>query len=141
MSWVKRVEAVMNVLKGSSIEEIGLIEGELEISLRRSPGKEIILKPRQSTTVHHMNTPESEGHCTDVRTPLTGLYYAAPSPTSPPFTKVGDTIKAGQVIALIEAMKVFSEITSDVSGRVVAIKVQPSDIVKKGDVLLQVETE
>lgn len=140
MSWVKRVEAIMNVLKGSSIEEIELIEGGVEISLRRSPGNEIILKPRQSTTAHHMNTPEDEGQPTDIRSPLTGVYYAAPSPTSTPFAKVGDPIKVGQVIALIEAMKVFSEITSDVSGRVVAIKVQASDIVKKGDVLLQVET-
>jgi acetyl-CoA carboxylase biotin carboxyl carrier protein len=139
MSWVKRVEAVMDVLKGSGIEEIELIEGELEICLRRSPGNYLVQKVQQFTAVQRENPSEVEGNIKDVKAPLTGVYYAAPAPTDPPFIKVGDTIKAGQTIGLIEAMKVFSEIASDASGRIVAIKVCGGEVVKKGAILLQVE--
>jgi acetyl-CoA carboxylase biotin carboxyl carrier protein len=141
MSWVERVEAVMSMLKGSSIEEIELTEGELKILIRRSPGNIIAVRALQQMDVQQGNTlvPRSTNRTLDMRSPLTGVYYAASSPTSPPFINVGDSITVGQTIALIEAMKVFSEIPSEVSGRVVAIKVQNSDVVKKGDVLFQVE--
>lgn len=141
MVWVKRVEAILNALKGSSISEIELVEGELEIILRRSPGTLVAV---QTAPVHirqqsSASSPASSLHLSAMKSPLTGVYYASPSPTDAPFIKVGDIIKVGQTIALIEAMKVFSEIASDVSGRVVAVKVQSGAVVKKGEVIFQVE--
>lgn len=73
-----------------------------------------------------------------VAAPLTGLYYSAPSPTSPPFVSVGDMIHVGQVVALIEAMKVFNEIQSEVSGRVVKILATNGAVVQKGEALMRV---
>ena len=70
---------------------------------------------------------------------LTGVYYASPSPDTAPFINIGDTVTIGQTIALIEAMKVFNEIPSEVAGRVIAIKAQNGDVVKKGDILFQIE--
>lgn len=143
MSWVKRVEDVLDVLKGSGIEEIELAEGELEIVVRRSPG--VILEARflapggQPAGSQPGQTLISAGRVLDMKAPLTGVYYAAPSPTSASFINVGDMVSVGQTIALIEAMKVFSEIPSEVAGRVVVLNVQSGDVVKKGDVLFQVE--
>jgi acetyl-CoA carboxylase biotin carboxyl carrier protein len=146
MSWVKRVEAVLDVLKGSNIDEIELVEGELEITLRRSSGNVVAVQapplPPNRQYSHQPNTPPppvSHAQTSAMNAPLTGVYYEASTPAEPPFVKVGDVIKVGQTIAIIEAMKVFSEIASDVSGRVVAIKVKNGDVVKKGDVILQVE--
>ena len=139
MLWVKRIEAVLDVLKGSSIGEIELAEGELEIILRRSPGNTITVTSSQHTTVHHVDVPVPHKHFIDMKASLTGVYYASPTPTANPFVKIGDIVQVGQTVALIEAMKVFSEIPSDVAGRVIAIKAQNGDVVKKGDVLLQVE--
>lgn len=76
-----------------------------------------------------------------VAAPLTGLYYSAPSPTSPPFVSVGDMIHVGQVVALIEAMKVFNEIQSEVSGRVVKILATNGAVVQKGEALMRVVPE
>lgn len=141
MSWVERVEAMLEVLKGSSIGEIELSEGGLEIILRRQPGNLVAVVPHQSigTDVHSGHTSVSHSSTIDMKIPLTGVYYTAPTPTAPPFVSVGDIIQVGQTVALIEAMKVFSEIPSEVAGRVVAIQAQNGDVVKKGDVLLQVE--
>jgi acetyl-CoA carboxylase biotin carboxyl carrier protein len=139
MSWVKRVEAVMDVLKGSSISEIELAEGEFEIILRRNPGTVVTVKALHHDGVQHTDTPISDSRFTELQSPLTGVYYTAGSPDSAPFVKVGDTIKVGQIIALIEAMKVFNEIQAEAGGRVVAIKALSGDVVKKGEVLFLVE--
>src|SRR5260221_9240122 len=71
--------------------------------------------------------------------PLTGVYYAAPSPEEPPFVAVGDIVSAGQVVALIEAMKVFNEVQAEVAGRVTTIVAGNGNVVQKGDVLLRIE--
>jgi acetyl-CoA carboxylase biotin carboxyl carrier protein len=71
-----------------------------------------------------------------VTTPMNGIFYDAPSPTSPPFVKEGDNVATGQIIGLIEAMKVFNEIPSPISGTVKKIVAEPGAIVAVGDTLL-----
>lgn len=73
---------------------------------------------------------------TPVSSPMTGIYYSASSPGSPPFAKEGDTVQAGQVVGLIEAMKVFNEITAPVSGRVTKVAAANGDLVQPGDAIL-----
>ncbi len=75
---------------------------------------------------------------TPVNSPTTGIYYSSPNPGSPPFVSEGDTVTAGQVIGLIEAMKVFNEITSTVSGRVVKVVATNGQLVNPGDPLILV---
>ncbi len=70
--------------------------------------------------------------------PLTGIYYASPSPTAPPFATVGQEIVVGQVIGLIEAMKLFNEIKSDASGRISRVAVENGKVVKAKQILLEV---
>jgi acetyl-CoA carboxylase biotin carboxyl carrier protein len=74
-----------------------------------------------------------------VRAPLTGVYYNAASPTSPPFVTVGQKIDVGHVIGLIEAMKLFNEIKSDQAGRVVRIVAEAGKLVKAKQPLIEVE--
>jgi acetyl-CoA carboxylase biotin carboxyl carrier protein len=62
-----------------------------------------------------------DGHV--IRSPMVGTYYASPNPDSPPFVKVGQTVKQGETLGIIEAMKMFNPIEADVSGTVRAILV------------------
>src|SRR5260370_36994727 len=71
--------------------------------------------------------------------PLTGVYYATPSPEEPPFVAVGDVVSAGQVVALIEAMKVFNEIQAEVAGRVTTIAAGQGNVVQEGAGALRAE--
>ena len=71
--------------------------------------------------------------------PLTGVYYTSPSPSSPPFIAVGDMVQTGQVIALVEAMKVFNEIQAEISGRVIELVATNGEVVQKGDVLIRIQ--
>jgi acetyl-CoA carboxylase biotin carboxyl carrier protein len=74
-----------------------------------------------------------------VKAPLTGIFYSAPSPASPPYITVGQRIKVGDVIGLIEAMKLFNEIKSDQAGRVVRMVAESGKLVKAKQPLIEVE--
>lgn len=71
-----------------------------------------------------------------IASPMTGIYYSASSPASPPFVREGDRVEAGQVVALIEAMKVFNEITAPMGGTVLRITVENGSLVQQGDPLV-----
>ena len=57
-----------------------------------------------------------------VRSPMVGTFYSSPNPDSPPFVKIGQTVKAGETLGIIEAMKMFNPIEADVAGTVLAIQ-------------------
>jgi acetyl-CoA carboxylase biotin carboxyl carrier protein len=73
-----------------------------------------------------------------VTSPMTGIYYGAPSPNAPPFVREGESVTAGQVVGLIEAMKVFNEITATTSGTVSKVVAESGQLVQPGDPLLYI---
>jgi acetyl-CoA carboxylase biotin carboxyl carrier protein len=73
-----------------------------------------------------------------VTSPMHGIYYGSPSPTSAPFVREGDAVLAGQVVALIEAMKVFNEITATTSGTVLKLAAETGSMVEPGQPLIYV---
>jgi acetyl-CoA carboxylase biotin carboxyl carrier protein len=74
-----------------------------------------------------------------VTAPLTGVWYAAPSPGARPYVQEGDEIGAGAVVGLIEAMKLFNEIKSDVAGKVVRVLVERGTLVKRQQPLVEID--
>lgn len=76
----------------------------------------------------------------DVTAPLPGTFYTRESPSSPPYVEVGATIAAGDTIGLIEVMKMFNPVPSEVAGTVVEVCVESEDGVDVGDVLIRVES-
>jgi acetyl-CoA carboxylase biotin carboxyl carrier protein len=74
-----------------------------------------------------------------VKAPLTGIFYGSPAPGSAPYVQVGGEIVVGQVIGLIEAMKLFNEIKSDLAGRVVRVVAESGQLVKAKQPLIEVE--
>jgi acetyl-CoA carboxylase biotin carboxyl carrier protein len=146
--WIKRVEELIQVLEGSTIGELELTEAGTEIIIRRRPDMMMISMPTQQWSLTHAGIQVTPGSGVQqvqgdgslpVLTPLTGVYYSAPSPTSPPFVHPGDIVHVGQVVALIEAMKVFNEIQSEVTGRVLEIVGINGNVVHQGDILIRVE--
>ena len=74
-----------------------------------------------------------------VTAPMVGIYYHSPTPEDPPYVKVGDVIRVGQTIGLIEAMKVFSEVPSEAAGRVTEIAAENGALVQLGQPLFYLE--
>lgn len=79
---------------------------------------------------------QPEENLAEIVSPMVGVFYRAPSPNDPNFVEVGDKVEVGQTVALVEAMKVFNEITAEVAGTIVEIKPQSSDLVETGQVLI-----
>lgn len=97
--------------------------------------------PQIETPQEKQKESELEGEIVDIVAPLVGVFYRAPAPDAPPFVEVGDHIEVGTEIGLIEAMKVFSPIPSDVAGEVVEIPAENGKLVQKGEVLVRVRVE
>ena len=79
--------------------------------------------------------PEPEEDLHIVRSPIVGTFYEAPTPGAPPFVKVGDPVEVGQVLCIVEAMKLMNEIEAEVSGEIVKIYVENAESVEFGQAL------
>jgi len=75
----------------------------------------------------------------EVVSPMVGTFYRAPAPDEPPFIEVGDTVRKGQTVCIVEAMKLMNQIEAEVTGRVVEILVQNAQPIEYGQVLMRVE--
>jgi acetyl-CoA carboxylase biotin carboxyl carrier protein len=147
-AWLERVEDLINLLEGSTVSELELTEAGTEIIIRRRSGMVMVTAPGPQSTTGHACAPVVPGASSAavkeessvaITAPMTGVYYSAPSPNSPPFVSLGDMVHVGQVVALIEAMKVFNEIQTEISGRVVALAAPNGEVVQKGEVLLRIQ--
>jgi acetyl-CoA carboxylase biotin carboxyl carrier protein len=75
----------------------------------------------------------------EVKSPIVGTFYRSPSPEKPPYIKVGDSIEVGSVVCIVEAMKLFNEIESEISGKVVKILIEDSSPVEYDQPLFLVD--
>ena len=75
----------------------------------------------------------------EIRSPIVGTFYRSSSPEKPPYAKVGDTIEVGQVVCIVEAMKLFNEIESEIAGKVVKVMVEDAQPVEYDQVLFLIE--
>lgn len=82
---------------------------------------------------------EAEGNLTPIKSPMVGTFYRAPAPGAKPYVEVGQIISAGQVVCIVEAMKLMNEIESEVAGRVVKILVENGKPVEFGQTLFLIE--
>ena len=139
------------------MKEFALEEGELKgegwrVSLKRpsrsnrstsaannESGDYVELPAEQSTSqVPATAVVEEKPKGTPVNSPMTGIYYTASSPQAAPFVKEGEVVEAGQVVGLIEAMKVFNEIVAPISGTVTEITAENGALVQPGEALLYI---
>lgn len=146
------IQSLAKVVSENELTEITLEDGEKAIVIRKE--KEVVTTqvqgfvPQQvqsvaaAPTVQAAEAPKSAAPASNkvaVTSPMVGTFYSAPSPGAASFVEVGKTISAGQVVCIIEAMKLMNEIESEVSGKVVEICVKDGDPVEYGQVLMYVE--
>ena len=142
----ERIDALAALMEEYRLNEAVLEDGEFRIAFRRNPAPVVVASSPGSVPVEEATAIEEAPELlappapigTPITTPMNGIFYDAPSPASPPFVKEGDSVTAGQIVGLIEAMKVFNEIPSPVSGTVKKIVAETGAVVGLGDTLLLV---
>lgn len=151
MEFEKIIELIQAVSE-SELTEFRLQDGEWKISMETAKNKkqEVLLQPQAAESVFIQKdavqaqeiSPEkkvdiSEGNV--IKSPLVGTFYRSSSPDTPPFVEVGDTVKKGQVLGIIEAMKLMNEIESEFDGTVKEIRAENEQMVEYGQPLFIIE--
>ena len=147
------VDVLAPAFESTGLDELELTVGDLHVRLARSRATLApVLEAPAAATPAAAPAPapprvaEGSGAFGDpapghrhVTAPLTGVWYPAPSPGARPYVNEGDEVAAGQVVGLIEAMKLFNEIKSDVSGTVTRVLVENGTLVKRRQPLLEID--
>ena len=147
------IESLVKLVSSNELTELSLEEEDKAIIIRKE--KEVVTtqvvapQPIQTTVQNHLpgakvetktdEAKESAIKGLTITSPMVGTFYKAPTPGAAPFTEVGKSVSAGQVVCIIEAMKLMNEIESDVSGKIIEICVQDGEPVEYGQVLMVVE--
>ena len=162
---IEEIKELLQIFNESGVAELELQRGENRLRLRRaSLNQEYILPPAAAVAPVMMSAapvqypqtpapassapavtssvtpkvPEADSGHVHVKSPIVGTYYDAPSPGAPPFVKVGDAVEPGQVLCIIESMKLMNEIESEVAGVVAAKLVENGRAVEYGEALFAI---
>lgn len=134
---IDHVRELIGLMSKGGISELDLSTGDVSIRLRGSSG--VVQQMSGGSAAAgplELSVPlEVEGHM--VSAPMIGTYYASPAPGESPFVQIGDEVEVGQVIGIIEAMKIMNEIISDRSGIVTDILVENAQAVEYGSPLVR----
>ncbi len=154
---IRKVKKLIELLEESSVDEIEIREGDESVRISRHPQPatpiQTYLEPNQqvfSTPAQPAqqptsdSSPDSDANASDknasdkktafkgkiIKSPMVGTFYRSPSPSSPPFVEVGQSVKKGDVICIVEAMKMMNQIEADQNGKIEAILVENGDPVE-----------
>ncbi len=139
------VEKLAKVLADNSLTEISLEDGEQAITLRKEvmgvAATPVVATPQQVQPAPASSPAEQKEvkKGKPLTSPMVGTFYSAPSPDAEPFVKVGQTVKEGDVVCIVEAMKLMNEIEAEFSGKITEICVQDGQPVEFGQVLMYIE--
>ncbi len=158
----KQIQELIKMINKSSISELSIKDGEFEITIKQetntiiSPAQvyaapiaapaapPVVAPPAQSVTATEAPKAEEKSQALSdnlhtVKSPMIGTFYRSSAPDKPPFVNVGDEIKPGQAICIVEAMKLFNEIESEISGKIVKVLVDDASPIEYDQPLFLVE--
>ena len=149
---IRKVKKLIEMLENSNLEEIEIQEGEESVRLVKGSTNATNTTHAQSINIPQATSPVSaveessieniSEETTDgnfIKSPMVGTFYASASPGAKPFVNLGDKVNEGDVVCIVEAMKMMNEIKSEFTGKVISIKVDNSEPVEYGQALFEIE--
>lgn len=150
----KEIQELIDFISQSGLAEVKIETDEFKLSVKKSvepstakvpeayaaPAAPAAAVPAPAPAAPSQETPAASGTLVEIKSPMIGTFYRTPNPDSPSFVNVGDTIQAGHTVCIIEAMKLFNEIDSEVSGKIVKVLVENSSPVEFDQPLFLVDT-
>lgn len=146
---LKEIKEMINLMNENGLTELEIEKDGMRIKLKKmTPGQEafsgpILVERERISESTSKPTPETIEKTTvktvEIKAPMVGTFYRAPSPETPPYVEVNQVIEPGQVICIIEAMKLMNEIKSEIKGRILEILVDNAEPVEFGQPMLLIE--
>ena len=143
---IRKIKKLIEMLQDSDLKEIEVSQGDESVRISRDNKSQTYAEPIvQKQVVHEASNivskeeiPQEEVKGHKVISPIVGTFYRKPSPDKDPFIKVGDVVQEGDILCIIEAMKMMNEIKSDFSGKVVSIDVEDGQPVEYGQHIITI---
>lgn len=124
---IEDIERIIKIFEGAKITKLDLEVNDIKIKLEKQPQEtNIIYKEKHETSTEEL---EAQNNNTFIKSPVVGTFYAAKSEKADPFVVVGQKVKKGDTLCIVEAMKVLNEVTSDRDGVIVNILAKNEDLV------------
>ena len=148
---LKEIKEILALMNENNLNEIEIERDGLKLKLKKSSGNEFVMAQPTHYAVESLPSPkaapvampvaavESSKNTKDIKSPMVGTFYRSPSPEAESFVEVGQTVEIGQVVCIVEAMKLMNEIKSEVRGKVKEILVGNGDPVEFGQPLFVIE--
>ena len=141
----EEIEEITKYLKDKGLSEITIETKDGKITIKKDAQgvvKTSAVPAQESSHKHvHIEAETQKSKFYEVTSPMVGTFYMAPSPGSEPFVKVGSKVKAGDVLCIIEAMKIMNELPSEVSGVITEIVAKDNQTVEFGQVLMRIDSK
>lgn len=142
------IEEMLQLMEARGLVELEMEHQGLRIRLKKattSPSPQIVeyvagIPQPAAPAASALRAAAEEGHRIIIKSPMVGTFYRAPAPDAPPFVEVGQEIDIGQVVCVIEAMKLMNEIKSEVAGRIAEVLVENGAPVEFGQPLFAIES-
>ena len=143
---IRKIKKLIEMLQDSDLKEIEVSQGDESVRISRDNKSQTYAEPiiqkqvvhEASNVVSQEEIPQEEVKVNKVTSPIVGTFYRKPSPDKDPFIKVGDEVQEGDILCIIEAMKMMNEIKSDFSGKVVSIDVEDGQPVEYGQHIITI---
>lgn len=145
---IKKIEEIIRLMEKHDLTEVTIEEDGKKVHLRKGSGGHIIektfamppsLATRPSSAGGEQAAKTKEENAVEIKAPMVGTFYASPSPDAKPFVAVDSAVKEGDVLCIIEAMKLMNEIKSEIKGKIIDVLIKNGDPVEFGQVLFLVE--
>jgi len=141
---IRKIKKLIEMLQESDLTEIEVTEGEEAVRISRKSSNDIVVeKPTSEKKVESIVSTETKetpvSGSKTITSPIVGTFYRRPAPDKDPYVKVGDVIGAGQIVCIVEAMKMMNEIKSEFSGKIVSIEVEDGEPVQFSQDLITLE--
>ena len=144
---LEKIEGLVKIIENSSLTEFTLKEGDLKITMSKLDNPPVVAAgvpvpapaPAPASSAAASEEAETEDETLFITSPIVGTFYSAPAPDAPAFVKVGDQVKNGQTVCILEAMKLMNEIQSDFDCEIEAVLVSNEQKVEYGQPLFRVK--
>jgi acetyl-CoA carboxylase biotin carboxyl carrier protein len=144
----REIQKLIDFISKSDLSEVNIETSELKLQIKRNANNPVqyvaapvfeAVAPQNETVTAPVETVANTSHLIEIKAPMIGTFYRSAGPGKPNFIEVGDEITSGKVICILEAMKLFNEIESEVSGKIVKILVDDATPVEYDQPLFLVD--
>ncbi|MGB2630717.1 MAG: acetyl-CoA carboxylase biotin carboxyl carrier protein [Candidatus Omnitrophota bacterium] len=142
---IKKIKELVDLMNENNLTEVEVEQEGMKVKLSKKAGGAVeqvvtpVVRPAEQLPEKAVKPAEAAKALSEIKAPMVGTFYRAPAPDVDPYVEVGDIVHKGDVVCIIEAMKLMNEVKSEISGKIVEVPVENAEPVEYGQALFLIE--